>query len=489
MEAAANVTAEAAAASVACSAEDEEAISFLRQAMAYVQAQHAAWTLADRSATKEAREREVGRAAAKDSGREGSGNEAAEGKGSRDGSRESGEVASPASTAAAEALASVGAAAQTATEGQGKGDGDAPRLLLQAADGQLVFGDALSTRMLLQEFGSISHVPAVVHAPIVELVTHRRTDDATRKRFRWLSHLPQGCSFQVAELNLSGLVSAAVLADNHEQIGKRAENRTRKRREEAKLQREAQQSEREAQQQASKAGRSALGLELELMSMDEVQARQRRQQLAREAVFEIAVGEEWEAQWQAQQETSRQVPSFARMVHEGFAASGPTLEQAVRSPGASPSLSPASCPPAAGAGLREGFSLSGQSPVPSGSASSGSGKSTPRVSNRSPDYSPSLTPVSSCGAGCESAGGASALTPQRSATVPSCTTPQPRIPPFAQLKGGGGGVSREGAAAVLGMPLPWPGPMVPPASSGGGRGSSPGTSLLRGRCVEPRRGM
>lgn len=103
----------------------------------------------------------------------------------------------------------------------------------------------------------------------------------------------------------------------------------------ASLRSQAQQSEREAQQQASKAGRSALGLELELMSMDEVQARQRRQQLAREAVFEIAVGEEWEAQWQAQQETSRQgacttpLPAPSRTPH---LSSGPPINALGRLP-------------------------------------------------------------------------------------------------------------------------------------------------------------
>ena len=138
-----------------------------------------------------------------------------------------------------------------------------------------------------------------------------------------------------------------------------------------------------------------------------VEALRRRQQLAREAI-EISIGSEWEAQWQAQQEERSQVPSFARMVHEGFGASGPTLSTTLAhaaSPGASPGASPSH----------------GPTPWPV------------RNSNKTPECSPSFRPSSP----------ANLLTPQRAATapatVPMTTAGHPRSAGSSGGSGGGGG--------------------------------------------------
>ena len=178
--------------------------------------------------------------------------------------------------------------------------------------------------------------------------------------------------------------------------------------------------------------------------MHQIEALRRRQQLAREAI-EISITSEWEAQWQAQQEERSQVPSFARMVHEGFGASGPTLAQAA-SPGASPGASPLHGPspwPVAGtahASVSSGggassaqhgaCGLAGQSPSAQHGASSAQSL---RNSNKTPECSPSFRASSP----------ANLLTPQRAATAPATasvtTAGQPRSAGSSGGSGGGGG--------------------------------------------------
>ena len=78
----------------------------------------------------------------------------------------------------------------------------------------------MSARLLLEEFGGWGGVPSRLCAPIIELSCHRLADEATKRRFKWLCHLPQACTFMVAELDLSGLVSKRVLHSAAEQISR-----------------------------------------------------------------------------------------------------------------------------------------------------------------------------------------------------------------------------------------------------------------------------
>ena len=175
-------------------------------------------------------------------------------------------------------------------------------------------------------------------------------------------------------------------------------------------------------------------------SHSQIEALRRRQQLAREAI-EISITSEWEAQWQAQQEERSQVPSFARMVHEGFGASGPTLAQAA-SPGASPGASPLHGPspwPVAGTAHASVSSGGGASSAQHGASSAQS----LRNSNKTPECSPSFRASSP----------ANLLTPQRAATAPAtapvATAGQPHSAGSSGggSGGGGGGGLREGSVA------------------------------------------
>ena len=261
----------------------------------------------------------------------------------------------------------IAAAGEGTAEGVEDGAEEVGRLVLQAADGQLVFADALSARMLLDEYGSWSGVPAEICAPVLELTSHSMSDEATRRRFKSLSHLPTSSSFQVAELDLTRAVSEAVLGRAHEQLARRAERRQKKADEERATELAAR---REREKDARRHGRSALAFELEMMSLDDVAKARRRQELMSQAALPaVEVAPEWEEQWRQQQEAAaaRQQVSFATMALKGFGATGPALGAA-----SSPELGPVPRSPSSGP-----VALSPRSPRTS----------------RTPDASPSMWPA------------------------------------------------------------------------------------------------
>ena len=161
--------------------------------------------------------------------------------------------------------------------------------MLQSADGQFIFADALSSRMMLEEHGTWLAVPSVIHAPVLELASHSMADEAVRKRFKSLGHLPSSATFTVAELDVSGLVSPAVRKRAQEQLTRRAERRRARAAEAAASEAAAK---REREREARRHGKSALAFELEMLTLDEVAAARRRQELmARASLPSVEVGE------------------------------------------------------------------------------------------------------------------------------------------------------------------------------------------------------
>ena len=165
--------------------------------------------------------------------------------------RERAALAAAASVAKAAALGSVAAM----PEAEGTAAAEEGRFVLQAADGQKVYCDPLSTRLLVEHYGSWARVPQTICAPIVELSAHKGTDEGVRKRFKALCHLPTTCSFRICELDLRGIVAPFVLARSSEQIARRAERRAKRAEAEAK---EAAARERELLSLRKKHGKSAL---------------------------------------------------------------------------------------------------------------------------------------------------------------------------------------------------------------------------------------
>ena len=157
---------------------------------------------------------------------------------------------------------------------------------------------------------------------VIQLQSFKQ-DEATRKRFKALAHVPIGATFALAELDLSNCVSAEVLQQFGDEIGKRAQARARRKAEEERAARaDAQRSERERR----KHGKTALAIELEMLRLTPAERERREQQLLAEAP-EVKVSGEWQDRWQ-QRESERQqleAPSFARLVAGGFAATGPAV--------------------------------------------------------------------------------------------------------------------------------------------------------------------
>ena len=253
------------------------------------------------------------------------------------------------------------AAAAASESGYNSGGAEGPeeaRWVWQAADGQLLFADNLSVRVLVEEYGANGKCPETVAAPLLELHSFTQTDE-TRKRYKLTSHLPIACSYYLAQLDLSKVVSARALSACADQLDRRAAKRRERRKEEAKERAaERQRSERDRKEY----GRSALAMELELMAMTPEEAARRREQLSERIAIDVAP--EWAEQWEASAERRGSGPSFASMVHKGFAATGPALSLSQpssprvsggKSPQLQPSCSPlspaaipASSPPAGG---------------------------------------------------------------------------------------------------------------------------------------------
>jgi len=101
----------------------------------------------------------------------------------------------------------------------------------QSSDGQAIFLHALNVQMLVTEFGSLENCPNTIKAEILEKDSSSMTTEL-RDRLRYLRHLPVCTAFEVAELNISSLVSRETLGQYSAQLEERHRKRGRRAREE-----------------------------------------------------------------------------------------------------------------------------------------------------------------------------------------------------------------------------------------------------------------
>eukprot|EP00742_Colponemidia_sp_Colp-10_P005225 GILJ01005583.1.p1 GENE.GILJ01005583.1~~GILJ01005583.1.p1 ORF type:complete len:757 (+),score=110.33 GILJ01005583.1:243-2513(+) len=101
----------------------------------------------------------------------------------------------------------------------------------QSVDGQLLFLHPLNVRMLMKEYGRYSRFPNTIEGEVIE-IEHCQQSDHTRKRFKYLSHLPLAADFLFVELDMSSLVSADTNKLFADEVRQRRNRRTRRRREE-----------------------------------------------------------------------------------------------------------------------------------------------------------------------------------------------------------------------------------------------------------------
>lgn len=83
-------------------------------------------------------------------------------------------------------------------------------LILTALDGQHIYLSAVNVEMLECMFGSLENSPQQIDAIVIEKQSLSMTE-ASRKRYRFLLHLPITTVFEWVELDLSNIVSQETL--------------------------------------------------------------------------------------------------------------------------------------------------------------------------------------------------------------------------------------------------------------------------------------
>ena len=190
------------------------------------------------------------------------------------------------------------------------------RYTLQAASGELVFVDSLTSRMLVEHFGNWDSMPEHFCAQVVELTVVRQ-DEATRKRHKGAAHLPLCSEYRIAQLDVSNIVSDSVLATFSAELKKRKARR-----------RSAAAQERRLVEEARRAVRNGAAPDLRALTLEEHESL--RKQREERMKPDVQVGADWHETWHRREEAATG-PSFSRMVADGFIASGPTLEEAALS--------------------------------------------------------------------------------------------------------------------------------------------------------------
>lgn len=96
----------------------------------------------------------------------------------------------------------------------------------QSADGQFLILHPLNMKVLLQHYGDYESLPSSIEADIVELEPVTQTE-GTRKRYRYLSHLPLTANFQLCEVDLNGMLPPEAFSPFSEEIRVRQQRRRR----------------------------------------------------------------------------------------------------------------------------------------------------------------------------------------------------------------------------------------------------------------------
>mmetsp|Transcript_15034 Transcript_15034/g.32584 ORF Transcript_15034/g.32584 Transcript_15034/m.32584 type:complete len:348 (+) Transcript_15034:277-1320(+) len=99
--------------------------------------------------------------------------------------------------------------------------------MYQASDGSWVFLHTLNVRCLLHHYGSYETCPPTIKAQVLELEDMVQ-NEAIRKRYKFLSHLPLTGLFKLAEVDMGGLLPPESLAPFTEELTAR-ERRRKKR--------------------------------------------------------------------------------------------------------------------------------------------------------------------------------------------------------------------------------------------------------------------
>ena len=120
------------------------------------------------------------------------------------------------------------------------------RFFYQAADMQMFFMHPINVRMILHECGDFNHVSdfelTKLRGELLEIDKHVMGPDS-RKRYKFLSHLPDACEFAFVELDLSSVVSKETMEHFSNELRRRKVARKHKKQVTARESRNAQRQE------------------------------------------------------------------------------------------------------------------------------------------------------------------------------------------------------------------------------------------------------
>ncbi|CAN6472465.1 unnamed protein product [Victoria cruziana] len=97
----------------------------------------------------------------------------------------------------------------------------------QSADGQLLILHPLNMKCLLHHYGSHDLLPPRIGGEILQLETVTQSE-AMRKRYRFLSHFSLTTTFQLCEINMTGILPPDALSPFMDEIKKREYQRKRR---------------------------------------------------------------------------------------------------------------------------------------------------------------------------------------------------------------------------------------------------------------------
>jgi hypothetical protein len=100
----------------------------------------------------------------------------------------------------------------------------------QSADGQPVFLHPLEMRCLQDNVGGVGGMDGTATLSVVECEKHIQ-DESTKKRFKFLSHLPEGSAFSIVEVNVKSIVSPETWSRFSDTLKQRDDKRRKQRKE------------------------------------------------------------------------------------------------------------------------------------------------------------------------------------------------------------------------------------------------------------------
>jgi len=253
----------------------------------------------------------------------GGGDDAAAGSEASAGDSFSGHGAEAAEARGSEPPSGVSLAGAESPDAEAAADDPGLHYYFQSSDGQWAFLHPLNLRCLKAFYGAHRCFPPELEAPVLEVESLTQTPE-TRRRLRFLGHLPLSTPFQLVEVDLRCLLPRDALAPFHEELVQRS--RRRKRRAQA----EARRAWKERQMREAEA-RSRQGPSMEEWRMQPLPAAAASAEEAGDGLtgdlaeleLDAAPGQEPEAG------TSPSGVSFAAITRMGFAAArdSPALAQ------------------------------------------------------------------------------------------------------------------------------------------------------------------